>query len=345
MLQTLKTFKPDKDKYYLLCPAGLGDTFMCCGYKDALEKKVGEKIYFIVRKKHEIILKLFKDINYVVLDFNAVDLCDMPNKALCLTKGEIFIGHIDYYCEIWQFLGMSDMYEGRRIQFKQVWPLLFRLPMDTAFTEPEQELNFEPSIEFKTKIQNINTLDKIILLNPEANCCNFKAEEFWQDLIDEISAQGYTIIINAIKDCPVFKRAIKLDMSLEEALWLGIKCQGVYSIRNGLTDLLCFYQKNLHLFYPDYENYYIYNFRDLFNLKFEEKIVALKYLENKIINNKFKKSFYLFDKIRILTFIQVGAYSHYKILGIPIFTIKKVNSSVWYKILGIPILKIKKAIQ
>lgn len=337
--QKLNEFKLDEDKYYMICPAGVGDTFICCGLKKELEKKVSAPIHVLIKRTHETIMKLFNISDYTILDFDTKDLFAVSDASPIFTKGKIFVAHIGYHKEVKEFTVSK--------KFMDDWKNLFRLPNDFEFDKPTKE-NIKVSDDFRQKVANIAELDKIVLFVPDANACRCDNDAFWKRAADKYLKKGYKVVVNSIRSHDI-KNAIFLDMSLEEALWLALNCKEVVSLRNGFTDLCVFFRNDLNVIYPKYCDFYVFNFLDLFNIRQRESICADLGADNNIHNQNTDrnfcdvKKFYLFKFIPLFSIEKRENKTKYKLFNITFLSIKRDYNCRKVRLLGVQFLKIKES--
>ncbi len=251
------------NEYNLVLHKHLGDVFYTIALKDEFERTFGKKLHFIVRPQHAFLMKMFGFDNYSVYDL------DQIVKKNITYKQEYFDKNIDnadidclenntfqalFHCV--PIIGKPFVCENLFyffINYPHFWCFrwLKNLGLDDKlkFSIPTQRLTLHH--EVLKKLENISTLDKIVLFAPEAATATELAPEFWNIIADKVHAKGYKIIVNSKK----YKInhgicAFDLGLSLEDVVALGLNCAYVFSLRSGLCDVLVGAGKRLYAIYP-----------------------------------------------------------------------------------------------
>ena len=244
-----------KEYYYFLSNAGLGYTMIMCSLKESLEKKLGAKIILMVQSAHEFILH-----NYNIKDFIVIDTNDMDYEALSSrypnpTKGKIFVTHPFSHKEATQYyLGILNMYSSQRYI---PWVLeFFGLDKDIEINYPTKNTELDKkSIE---KLKVMGDLDKVVLFLPDSYSMPKISKKRWVKEADKLNKAGYKVY-SAPKNMKNTIRGTKyIKLTIEEVFYVGMRCHGVYSLRNGFCDLLKSRGDKLHVFYPSHAAQYIY---------------------------------------------------------------------------------------
>ena len=115
------------------------------------------------------------------------------------------------------------------------------------------------------------------MLSPEATSMLPLSDRFWENLVNELKEQGYTVVSNVIKKEKTVKGSIYIDLTSEEAVILGLNCHSVHSVRSGLCDLIFSKGKDLHVYYPTHSSYFIYSLNSMFRrTDIDERILIEK---------------------------------------------------------------------
>lgn len=268
----LSNLKLDKNTYYFLSPFGIGDTLLLCGLKKEIEKKINGKIYFIIKPSHKIILDMCNIKNFILLEKNqrfsleSEELKILSKKTPTPTKGQIYVAH---YLLHSQYKDIIQQQSNKKIfTFLDCYRYFFGLDWDTT-------LSF-PTNSYHTKIRCKIDLDlrKTVLLIPEAHSVASIKREFWQDLAEHIKKKNLLPITSTTNEY-IIPGIKNIDMNLEELIALAMNCHSIYSIRNGLCDLLNF-KKNLWVIYPDINTYNFNRIKTIFNTSMAREVIWSK---------------------------------------------------------------------
>lgn len=258
--------KLDKNKYYFLSPFGLGDTMILSGLKKKIEDKLCGEIIFIIKPSHEIIMNMYDIKKYITLSSNKrFDsenniLIDLAKKVPYPQKGKIFVAHwllFPQYKDVFDY-----QIKNRSFTFLDAYKLFFQLDWNT---ELEQK-SWLPSITSTTrkKLPENIKLGNLAILLPEAHSVNGLPNSFWLELQDNLEKQKlevYTAFSNKNDQICGIKN---IDLSIEDLVAVSLNCHSVYTMRNGLCDLIFSKGKNLHVFYPDINTYYYFRLKTLY---------------------------------------------------------------------------------
>ena len=243
-IQTLQELSQNlrADCYYFVSPCSAGDTYYLCALKQTLEKQLQGKIIFVIKPTHKAVCDMFgaecmicetkiADIfqHYQCFENDAV--MSVPTLCKLYPAHPIPLRKWNYPCKT-----MLEMYLH-----------CFDLPLDTKCDLPTNLPKIDESL--RAKLHKIAPLDKIILFCPEAHTLPCLPTIIFKDECDRLLKQGYKIIVNI----PGHKEYLRffsdgmydLDLSLKEAVALGISCAGVISTRSGFCDIIAPHCENL----------------------------------------------------------------------------------------------------
>ncbi len=133
--------------------------------------------------------------------------------------------------------------------------------------------------QFREKISSIAPLDKIVLLSPTSISGrglirdDATAKMYWGKEAQLWTDRGYKVIVSNIEPLELPGGATWIDMSMEEAVWLGVHCHHVTTCRSGYTDLVAFLCKDITVVHMSYLQFVVDNFYDPFKLEINEIIV------------------------------------------------------------------------
>lgn len=248
--------------YNLVLHKHLGDVFYAIGAKDEFEATYSAKLRFIIRPQHEFLMEMYGVKDYSVYDLDALvkknrrfkddyfrgEVPDMHRtdrleremfQAVfkCLPiKGEPFV------CES----AINDFFTYPRF-WAYRWATNMGVEDDFRFAIPERR----PVLSFAAKkaFAKIASLDKIVLIAPEAATATEFPIEFWNIIAETVHKKGYKILINGKKY--KIKHGQSVDnLSLPDVVALGLRCAYVFSLRSGLCDVLIGAKERLYAFYP-----------------------------------------------------------------------------------------------
>lgn len=259
-IQTLQELAQNlrEDCYYFVSPASAGDTYRLCMLKVALESHYKGKIIFIIKAMHEAICEMFEGLEYVICEDKSVDFCKykqcliLDNVVSVPTLGKIYSHFINY--EFGKDLAADTQLEFDRVRLM--------LPQSAQRVLPTNLPKISESL--RTKLDKIAPLNQIILFCPEANSFPKLPFVIFKDECQKLRKEGYSIVVNSLKYKKEYVRffidgVYDLDLSLKEAIALGISCAGVISTRAGFCDIVAYYCKRLKIYYTAFSNYIIWD--------------------------------------------------------------------------------------
>lgn len=308
----LKNLELSQDKYYYFCAAGLGDTFLTCGFLKKLKEKLNSDICLLIKKSHKVIMDMYNISDYIIVDYNDIDLKKLSDKSITPQKGKIYLAHPAFHKELWGFFE-GIYYQTSTIPFLDWFKTFLGLEDNIELELPEKTPQL--SDDFKERLNKIAPLDKIVLFIPDATSMKPLLPSYWKDLAKDLKNQGYYIITNAVnkKDC--IEATQYLNMTVEEVVALALNCAKVYSLRNGLCDLIYSKGKDLTVLYPTHNAAYIFSLNKMFKRHdINEQIVLNLTRRNKSIK--------LFGSIPLFDIERMGLDTKIKVFGHTILKIK-----------------------
>ncbi len=256
----------DDKTWVFLMPCSIGDVLFLCSLIAAFKVKNGGKVAVLVKQNHELIAKMFRDIDFCIslksLSFEYADYSKICNSAV-IKKGEIFIAHPELnpsLSTVSGILGYKDL------TLLDLYKMMLNLGMKAEMAVPNFDIyNLNKAKDFFNE-NNLNS-QKTIILFPTAATCAEVGEIFWKNIISSFTAIGFKVLINAEKNNSAFEQddVIKINKSLDEVIAISLTCYGAISLRSGICDLLCFGKKKIAVLYPDENSYEIFNLRNIFN--------------------------------------------------------------------------------
>jgi len=272
-------FEPDQEFFYILSPWGLGDTMVLCGFKGAIEKKLGGPVRFIVKPSHEIVMQLYGIRDYVPADIKLVysqerhEVPEWPNIVETPRKGGIYIAHPEFHKDFSRLVFQMQTHEVA-VDFLS-WNLEFwGLPENTPFKLPAHYPTLSETVraEFSQYYPG-RKVREAVLLFPEAVTVMPLPRIFWDYLILKLRAEKIPVLTNIVnpETTPLFPGVPNLTSSLDQIIAFAMNCREVYALRSGVCDLLFRKQKKLHVFYPEERVKNIFSLRRLFASRADEQ--------------------------------------------------------------------------
>ena len=246
------------DCYYFVSPCSAGDTYRLCMLRPALESHYKGKIIFVIKAMHEAICEMFDGLEYVICEDKSVDFCRnkqcliLDNVVSVPTLGKIYSHFINYEFG-------KDLAADTQLDFDRV---RLMLPQSAQRVLPTNLPQISESL--CAKLHKIAPLDKIILFCPEANSFPRLPFIIFKDECQRLRKEGYSVVVNTLKYKKEYARffiegVYDLDLSLKEAIALGISCAGVISTRAGFCDIVAHYCKKLKIYYTAFSNYIMWD--------------------------------------------------------------------------------------
>lgn len=288
-----------KDCYNFLSPYGLGDTLMLCGLKNAFEQKYNGEIHFIIKPTHEFIMKLYNIKNYDVINIDADMLKHQTINDPII--GQLYIAHM-----VFNDYGNSLL--SNYSNFLTLYKQFLKLDEGDIFETP----SVQPSMSDKSRqyLSQFGNFENMVLLAPNATSTQTLNIKFWNKIAKQMTSDGYTVLVNNELRNLKIKKAININLPIEDTVALGLMCHKVFSLRSGLCDILAQYNVDLTVFYADKTLYERYSINKIFNKSnFREELLPeeLK-VSNKKELNIFQKIFSIVNKKQ--------DYKNYKVITI-----------------------------
>lgn len=249
-IQTLQELAQNlrADCYYFASPVSAGDTYRLCLFIPALKKRYDGKIILIAKTSHKAVCEMFVGLEYVLCEDKSVDLC-RTNNCLVLDNFVAIpkLGNIYSY-----YFGTGSLFVNSYFDLDRI---RLMLPPDAQIVLPTNLPKIDKSLN--VKISKIAPLNKLILLCPEANTYSKLPYIIFKKQCQTLCAQGYSVIVNSIKYRQEYAKffingVYDLDLSLKEAIALGISCAGVISTRSGFCDIVAPHCKKLKIYYTNF---------------------------------------------------------------------------------------------
>jgi hypothetical protein len=263
--------KPDEFNFIL--PYGLGDTMYVCALKSAIEKKYNASIHFIIKPMHEIIMYMYDIVSYSIYQFNGAEVYSIAKNNYCPQKGRLYVAHPAF--------GANAGLTKNSITITQMFLRFFQLDENIVPLEPLRYPKIKESIA--AEFPNLNNT---ALLLPEARDAPPLKHSFWKNLAGELREKGFNVLQSYSNKHFQIEGVSALPDDLPSVIAAAVTCPVVYSLRNGLCDLIAAKVRHLTIFYPT---------QDYFRLFYIEG----KTIETVLVDMEEKKSL-LYTKVNIL---------------------------------------------
>lgn len=226
----------------MICPGGIGDTYIICGLAESMLKVHGGKtITVYVKESHYFIPKLFPSITKIKI----ISPKQIPNfKKYHFNKGGIFYAHIDPG-------NIANLIGYKNITIIDCYRAFLKIPQ-TSQISIIQETNPSEINKAKDFLSSYSLKQgKTVILFFEASSSESMSVETARKICLKLSEKGYNIIINSkddnkkvLDDFPSTK--IPIDLLRPIASMAG----WVITVRNGVADLLSDLNCKLTILYP-----------------------------------------------------------------------------------------------
>ena len=290
------------DKYFFLCNGGLGYVMQLCACKSAIEERYNTPIYLLMQEKHEFIAKMFSIEEYSIVDMDGVDIEELSDRNPIPMPGQIYVAHPFAHSELKKFC-LPILQASSSVRFGQWFAEFWGLKY---LTQPTHIAFPRMSSELKNKCQCIAPIEKIVLFLPEAYTVPQISENFWARIAKELQSEGLSVVSCVEEIDQVITGTKYLNLTAEEIAALGMCCHSVYSLRNGICDLLQERGSALHIYYPSHAMQFIYSVNSLFNRNDIIEEIVLEPARNRAQKNGPTRPM-LFGLVRCPEFV----YQHY----------------------------------
>ena len=263
----------DKDKFYFLCNGGIGFTMLICGLKKALEKRYGGKIILLIVKEHEFIVHMYGESDYLIVDTKGVNLEALSDLTPNPERGKMFVCHPFAHREQTNYyLPQLGMYSS--VNFVDWMKGFFQLSEGTKLEIPT-DTKFELSPKLKKKLEFLPSLEKTVLVFPEAYTLPGVGMATWKAKVSQLLKEGFTVV-SCVKDrANTIPRTVYIELTLDEVMAVASRCHSVYSTRNGVCDALFFLGDKLTVYYSSHAALFQYGVKTMFGSSDIHEVIVL----------------------------------------------------------------------
>lgn len=249
----------NEKKIYIISPYGLGDTYILCMFKDALEKYYEASVVYVIKASHVSVVELF-GFEYVVQTFSPEELQDIADKQSGIEAGKLFVAHPHYVS-----IKTEEAFVKHEISFLEMYRRTLGLPENVQATLKTTYPEVTEELREKVKPYEI---EEIVLFAPELTSCFTlidKPSPYWiQAYNEELAEKTDALVLNVLE---VKNRSLCgkiIDFTIRELIALAINCKEVITVRSGLCDLVYEKVKKMTVIYSDYDFWKTYSLADVF---------------------------------------------------------------------------------
>lgn len=231
-----------KNQLVLVCPRGIGDTFLVCSLIESIKKtNPGNEILIVCKKSHKGVINLFAH------HFNDVFIINkFPETTIGLTDKRILVAHPAY-----SERGLLNVLGYKQINLFDLYKIMFSLPSDVDMTRAIIPATAKEAAiaEFKSLKLSVG---KTVIIAPEAVSLDIIDMDFWVKLSRELLRNGWQVCTNAMNSQNIIPGTTKISFDLDEAIAFAELAGWVICMRSGLCDLLSLTKNTkLTVIYPN----------------------------------------------------------------------------------------------
>ena len=252
VLDIMRKAKLSKERVGIVCPCGLGDTYLACSFIKAYQEQSLKKPILIIKNSHIDIVDMFQNgklERYIVSNDEMSHLIDF---FISNPKSDFMIyGHISFY---WNDYLFNNKYikeiqynEFESVVTKMYRTCVFKLKNNTELDRPNNIHKIDKSF-YLSKYNIIQ--DKSIILFPEANSINEISFEFWNNIASLLRCLGFKVFFNLSKNKEAYY-GDQIDIPLRDLIGVAELCGYIISLRSGISDILSTCNANNIVIYSD----------------------------------------------------------------------------------------------
>jgi len=225
------THKKEEDEWAVVCPCGLGDTYMVCGLAETiLARHGGTKFTVYVQPSHAFIPRLFPKITSV----KTISLKNARSFShYGFSKKNIFYGH-------YSSAEVSDLIGYKNITMMDCYRALLQLPQDTKISTPRAIQKEETDEARNFFIDHSLKVGKTAIITPQARSASSIGDEMVLEICRKLERLGWSWIIFD-KKSPIPQNSFNAIAEL--AGW-------VITARSGIADIVSHNSCRLTVLYP-----------------------------------------------------------------------------------------------
>lgn len=238
----------------LICPHGIGDTYVVCAFASRLKQQTGaHKVIVITKPSQQSIPLLFEGIDESIsmpLDPDVLHFMPSLYTGVPFTYPGVFVAHMNYYPsgDITRSLGykLGDTF----FSMTDAYRVLFgwsdrRVPL----SKPRISTSIHKRAQHRFRTWKVRK-GKTVLLAPETTTtANIQDQSSWKELAAALEQKGFDVVTMCVGNEARYLHPVSFP--LDEAIPLAELCGTVVSMRSGFVDLLSSAKTRLVIAYPD----------------------------------------------------------------------------------------------
>ncbi|MBR3516855.1 MAG: hypothetical protein IKO10_11125 [Lachnospiraceae bacterium] len=227
----LEDYEFSRERYYIVCPYGLGDTLYVSAFVKELKKQHGIKnVSLIVKEAHAPIAEMFDAVDEIIRSDKLVEKLNVFSIATETWRLKNYLyGH--FKKNIQQI--SHDEYDEKKYSMLGLYR---KFVMNISEDSPLDLITYKN----KNGDHSIPMSDASVIIAPYAHTAKLLPVTFWEKLVDVLSDKGYEVYTNIAKNEKAIKGTRELYVTLADIAKCAEIAKCVVSIRSGLCDMLAF---------------------------------------------------------------------------------------------------------
>lgn len=223
-----------KEKYYIVCPYGLGDTLYVASLVKELKKQHEiSTVCMVVKKSHVAIINMFDSIDEVIASDILVEKLNVFSVATETWQLKNYLyGHFKKNIQQINF----DEYDEKKYSMVDLYKKFVMKLSDSSCLD---------MISYSKCNSKIQISNNSIILAPYAHTAKQLPIEFWEKVAKIFTDNGFEVYTNVAKNETSIKGTKELRVGLEDVPGCVEKSRFVLAIRSGLCDVLAFTKAKL----------------------------------------------------------------------------------------------------
>lgn len=232
------------DRWYIVCPQGIGDTYFACALLKAfLLTKKCKKVVVIVKKSHLDVARLFPNEISEIVTFDYFRLAVLSKKSEC-RPGRTFVLHPSQLRE-----DLDVVLGTGGVNLLDLYRKLLGLEENVPLSQPNVHPQSIKNALERLKANNL-PVGKTVILAPDARSTSMVPFPFWCDLAKRLNQIGWRVCTNTYHDSECIPNTWQLQFPLDEAIPIVEQAGWMISMRSGLCDLVSTAKCHLSVIYP-----------------------------------------------------------------------------------------------
>jgi hypothetical protein len=231
----------------IICPYGIGDTYIVAALSRALSERYGRSIVLAVKPSHVAVAELFAgSVSRVVsCGVTALELGRIGDWNDFL-DGNLLVGHPSILRKQFLFpmVGISSL------NFLDCYKLYFGLSLQCQLQPPQ--VGAVATGKAKAVMESLKLPQgRTVVLCPACVSTDHLPADFWSELAAAVTEAGFTACTNIAGVEPCIAGTIPATVELEAMIPFVEQAGHVVAVRSGLCDLISSARCNNVVIYPD----------------------------------------------------------------------------------------------